>query len=173
MNAIPSVELKGRGGPCSRSGHRWRHFSKSGFTILEVALASFVMIYGIVTALTVLQASFRQIDSARYTTLAGQILQSQMEKLRLLNWAQLTDPTTGAVAFPTFTPDLAVASTAQLSHFTSCTQTIVDAPSPFTGTMKDITLTVTWYGSDGHQQSLSYYTRYGQNGLSDFFYTTH
>jgi hypothetical protein len=39
--------------------------------------------------------------------------------------------------------------------------------------MKDITLTATWKGSDGRTRSLTYFTRYGQSGLSDFFYTSH
>lgn len=141
------------------------------FTILEVMIAAFVLVLAFTSSLIVLQRGFQAIDSARYTTLAGQILQSQMEKIRLLNWSELTDPVNGPGAFPTFTPDVAVSS-AQLSHFT-CTQSITDAPAPFTGTMKDVTLTATWTGTDGRQQSLSYTTRYGQNGISDFFYTTH
>jgi Tfp pilus assembly protein PilV len=143
-----------------------------GFTLVEVAFASFVMALAIATSLTALQYSYKSIDRARYTTLAGQILQSQMEKLRLLTWAQLTDSVNGPIGSPTFTPDVSSVSAAQLSHFT-CTQTIADAPSPFNGTMKDITLTATWVGTDGRTQSLTYMTRYAQNGISDFFYTTH
>jgi len=175
MNASHPVVTAVRPPSPGRCRHGRFRQSSRGFTILEVALATFVMLFGIVTALTALQASFRQLDSARYTTLAGQILQSQMEKLRLLTWAQLTDSTNGPIAYPNFTPDVAVDPATQTlinTHFT-CTQAITDAPSPFTGTMKDITLTATWVGSDGHQQSLTYYTRYGQNGISDFFYTTH
>jgi type II secretory pathway pseudopilin PulG len=144
-----------------------------GFTLVEVALASCVMALAIASSLTALQSSYRSIDNARYTTLAGQILQSQMEKLRLLTWTQLTDPTNGPSVHSNFTPDVSAAVSAQLSHFTSCTQTITDAPAPFTGTMKDIALTATWIGTDGRQQSLTYMTRYGQNGISDFFYTAH
>jgi Tfp pilus assembly protein PilV len=155
---------------------------KKGFTLIEVVMASFVMMFGILSAMITVQASFKMIDRARYTTLAGQILQSQMEKLRLLTWSQLTDPVNGPVAHPNFTPDISLASssTAQINHFTpagggACTQTIADAtaPSVCAGTMKDITLTATWVGSDGRRQALSYVTRYAQNGISDFFYTTH
>lgn len=144
-----------------------------GFTLVEVAFAAMVLILAIATSLTALQYSYRSIDNARYTTLAGQILQSQMEKLRLLTWAQLTDPINGPVAHSNFTPDISATASAQLSHFTSCVQTITDAPAPFAGSMKDIALTATWVGTDGRPQSLTYLTRYGQNGISDFFYTTH
>jgi len=150
---------------------RRAHRAEKAFTILEVMTAASILVLTLTSSLIVLQRGFQAIDSARYTTLAGQILQSQMEKIRLLNWSQLTDPVNGPAASPTFTPDVATSS-AQLSHF-SCTQSITDAPSPFTGTMKDITLTATWTGTDGRRKSLSYTTRYGQNGISDFFYTTH
>ncbi len=167
----PAVRLPGHG-PQIVSGRTMPVPKTRGFTLVEVAFASFVMALAIATSLTALQYSFKSIDRARYTTLAGQILQSQMEKLRLLTWAQLTDSTNGPIGNPNFTPDVSSVSAAQLSHFT-CTQSITDAPSPFTGTMKDITVTATWVGTDGRTQSLTYMTRYAQNGISDFFYTTH
>ena len=152
----------------------------AGFTILEVAMAGFVLTLAIAGSITTLQVGFRAIDNARYTTLAGQILQSQMEKLRLLTWSQLTDSTSGPVAYTTFVPDVASSRTAQINRFTTstggagtCAQSITSAAAPFASTMKDITLTATWTGVDGKSHSLSYTTRYAQNGLSDFFYTSH
>ncbi len=170
LHPAPIAPREASVGPASDGRRRRR---THGFTLVEVAIAAFVMALAIATSLTALQYSYKLIDNARYTTLAGQILQSQMEKLRLLTWAQLTDPVNGPVAYPTFTPDVSLATSAQLSHFTSCTQTIVDAPSPFNATMKDITLSATWVGTDGRKHTLSYFTRYGENGISDFFYTAH
>lgn len=166
---IPSAALH-------RHPSRWSRGSREsdrGFTLVEVGIAALVMALAIATSLTTLQYSYKLIDDARYTTLAGQILQSQMEKLRLLTWDQLTDPTNGPIGHPTFTPDISLAASAELSHFTSCTQTITDAPSPYTGSMMDITLTATWTGTDGRPHNLSYLTRYAKNGISDFFYTVH
>ncbi len=155
----------------------------AGFTILEVAMAGFVLTLAIAGSITTLQMGYRAIDNARYTTLAGQILQSQMEKLRLLTWSQLTDSTSGPAAYSTFTPDVSASSTNQINRFKTtvggttttgtCYQSITAAPAPFASTMKDITLKATWTGVDGKSHSLSYTTRYGQNGLSDFFYTSH
>ena len=135
-------------------------------------VAASVMILCIASSLVVLQRGFMAIDNARYTTLAGQILQSQMEKLRMLTWAQLTDATNGPPTNGSFTPDISTSTTGQLANFT-CSEVIADAPSPYNGTMKDITLTATWKGSDGRNRTLTYSTRYGQNGISDFFYTSH
>ncbi len=154
-----------------------RRPARRGFTIIEVALALFVLAFVIAAALVTLQSGFKQLDNARYTTLAGQILQSQMEKLRLLNWNQLTNSTDGASTHNTFIPDVTADTETQAiiaAHFT-CTQTISAPPvsSPFHDTMRDITLTVTWSGTDRRVHSLSYVTRYGENGISDFFVTTH
>ncbi len=140
-------------------------------------MALFVLAFVIAAALVSLQTGFKQLDNARYTTLAGQILQSQVEKLRLLNWDQLTNSTNGATIHNTFIPDVSADPETQAiiaSRF-SCTQTIADPPvsSPYHDTMKDITLAVTWTGSDGRSHTLSYVTRYGQYGISDFFVTSH
>lgn len=149
------------------------------------------MVIALSSSLIVLQVGLRAIDTARYTTLAGQILQSQMEKLRLLTWTQLTYPGTargaggspagtgGPINFSSFAPDVSSVATTQIARFSAngetgrFLQTITDAPSPFTGQMKIITLTATWTGSHGQSHSLSYTTRYAKNGISDFFYTSH
>jgi type II secretory pathway pseudopilin PulG len=161
------------------------------FTLVEVALAASVMVMVIASSIIVLQYGMRAIDTARYTTLAGQILQSQMEKLRLLNWTQLTYPGTargvggspagtgGPINFSTFAPDVTSVSTAQINRFTAngeagrFLQSITDAPAPYADQMKIITLTATWIGSDGQSHSRSYTTRYVKYGISDFFYTSH
>lgn len=142
-------------------------------------MAASVLVLALSSSIIVLQYGLRAVDTARYTTLAGQILQSQMEKLRLLTWTQLTNSTYGPVAYSTFTPDLSDEATSQINRFKAggvagkCSQTIEDAEAPFATTMKKITLTATWTGIDGRSHSLSYITYYGKNGISDFFYTTH
>ncbi len=150
---------------------------RAAFTIVEVTLALFVLAFVIAAALVTLQTGFKQLDNARYTTLAGQILQSQVEKLRLLNWNQLTNSTDGANTHTNFIPDVSAdaATQALIASRFSCTQTIADPPtsSPYFGSVKDITLTVTWTGTDGRSQTLTYLTRYGKDGISDFFVTTH
>ncbi len=153
-----------------------------GFTIVEVMVAASVLVLVISSSLFVIQAGMRAIDTARYTTLAGQVLQSQMEKLRLLTWTQLTHATYGPVAFPTFAPDLTSSSTAQINRFTAggvvgrCAQSIT-APSTglatFDNAFRIITLTATWNGMDGRPHTLTYTTHYAKNGISDFFYTSH
>jgi hypothetical protein len=151
---------------------------RRAFTLVEVMLAASVMVLAICSSIMVLQQGLRALDTARCTTLAGQILQSQMEKLRLLNWSQFVDPTYGPVNFPTFPADVSTAPTTETKRFyvggvtSRCAQSIVSAAPPFDSRMKKITLTATWKGIDGRPHSLSYITYYGQYGLSDSFYTS-
>jgi Tfp pilus assembly protein PilV len=147
--------------------------SARAFTILEVMVAAMVMALTLTSSLQVLGYGLRAVDTARCTTLAGQILQSQMEKLRLLTWSQLTGAG-GPMSIASFTPDVtSVGTSNQISNFT-CTQSITYDPAAVYGnTMLDITLTAQWRGIDGRTHSRSYSTLYGQNGISDFFYTAH
>lgn len=173
---MPAVKISFKAG---RRIRRPSHQRRREFTIVEVMVAASVMVLTLASSLLVVQQGMRALDTARYTTLAGQILQSQMEKLRLLTWTQLTNTTSGPVAFSTFTPDLTATATSQIQRFTAggaagkCSQSIVDAPSPFDATMKIITLTAEWKGIDGTPHNLSYITHYGKSGIPDFFYTTH
>lgn len=180
------------------SKSRPKRSAEQGFTIVEVVIAAGVMIFAISTSLIALQYGMRAIDNARYTTLAGQILQSQIEKLRLLSFLQLTDTSNGPFTTDTsktyyissssswFTPDVGTSTTtAQLSNFkvngvsNRCLQTIA-LPSVADGSgttwdamMRVVTVTATWTGSDGRVHTLSYSTRFCRYGLSSFFYVSH
>jgi type II secretory pathway pseudopilin PulG len=164
-----------------RTGDRRRldFGSKRAFTIMEIMMAATVLVLSVSSSLIVLQQAIRAVDTARVTTIAGHVLQTQIEKLRLLTWAQLTSPGDGPIAYSAFSPDLADATSAQLSRFTvagergKCLQSITDAPAPFGSSMKVITLTASWSGLDGRSHSVSYTTQYARNGLSDFFYSRH
>src|SRR5688572_19425444 len=71
-----------RGNKCTIAEH--------AFTLVEVMMASVVMLFAIATSLTTLQYGLRSVDTARNTTIASQILQSSVELLRLQNWTQIT-----------------------------------------------------------------------------------
>lgn len=160
---------------------------------MEVIIATGVMILALSSSLIVVQQALRAIDTARYTTLAGQILQSQIEKIRMLNWSQLTDTTLGPGATTNvyFTPDVSSASTAQINRFDAgggagtFAQSISQpsaaysslplySSSTFDGAaitgMYVITVTAKWTGSDGRKHTLSYTTNYAYMGISDFFW---
>src|SRR3954464_6505469 len=108
----------------SRPSDRSRLRSNAGYTIMGVGITAMVLLLCISSSLVTLGYGYKAIDNARYTTLAGQILQSQMEKLRMLTWAQLTDPTRGPPASGSFTADVSASTSGMLSQFTALTQTI-------------------------------------------------
>lgn len=148
--------------------------NQAGFTLVEVMLASIIMVLGIATSLTTITFGMRAIDTARHSTLAAQIMQSEMENIRLLNWAQVTAlPASETVDISSIISS-GTSSTLDdtlnniIGKFT-CLRTITTPKA----NMREITLTVSWNGQDGRAHSNSYITRYCKDGLYDFYYTAH
>ncbi len=145
--------------------------------------ATAVMVLAIATSITTLQHGMRAIDTARNMTLAAQIMQSEIEILRLQNWAQIVALQTGQAstttptivsASETITTGTSTALDARLTTIASnfrCTRLVQDISGR--SNIKLITVGVSWNGLDGRAHSLSYQTRYAKNGLSDYFYTAH
>ena len=131
-----------------------------GFTILEVMVAATVLVFGLVTAISVGQRGLQAIDTARNLTTASQSMQSEIERLRLMSWAQIqTLQDSGATEVPLETDRGRIA----------CLRTIRDVKV----NMKEITLVASWNGYDGRPHVARLITRYGKTGLNDYFYTAH
>lgn len=152
--------------PSGNTPVRRRRPRESGFTIIEVAMASFVMAFGIATTIIAMQAGYKMIDVARGTTLASQVAQSEMERLRMLSWAQIEALPASANADLTsvFTTDPALAA-----QFTMV-RLAVDVPGKV-GSQREIALQVTWRSYDGRNHQRTFRTRYSKNGLYDYYYT--
>jgi hypothetical protein len=139
-------------------------------------MAAFVMAMGIVTSITTLQYGMRTVDTARNMTLAGQIMQSEMEILRLQNWAQIAALAGSATVDSSATITSGTSTTLDATLTTianrfTCTRQVADISGR--SDIKLITLTVSWTGLDGRAHRLSSETRYAKNGLSDYFYVSH
>lgn len=134
----------------------------AGFTLVEVMVASTVLVFGIVTAVTTSQRGLQALDTARNLTAASQIMQSEMERIRLLSWTQLqTLQQSGNTA-------VTLVAGTDPGRF-ACTREITDSKPD----MKQITLAANWRGYDGREHTARLITRYGKSGLNDYFYTTH
>lgn len=141
-----------------------RHLKTKGFTLVEVMAAATVMILIFVSSMAAITIGFRMLEDARMTTLAGQVLQSEMEDLRLMNW-----PTFDALpSNGTFSIQSSL-SNASFNKFT-CTRKISDLNAD--GTMKEITVAVTWQATNGNQRVRQYKTYIGEDGLNDYYYRT-
>ncbi len=141
-----------------------RRASTGAFTIAEVLLASTVLLLGIVTAITTLQRGLQASDTARNLSFATQLMQSEMERLRLKSWSQLEELQGSGDAAVTLDRSAADAA----ARF-SCTRAITNLKDD----MKEITLTAQWRGYDGRFHTARLVTRYGHNGLNDYISTVH
>ncbi|MBA4138043.1 MAG: hypothetical protein C0518_12055 [Opitutus sp.] len=139
--------------------------ARRAFTLLEVMVASVVLLFGIVSAIGAMQAGLQAMDRARHVALATQLLQSELEQLRLKNWTQL-ESLQAAGATATFTPDRNAGAAA--GRFT-CSRQIATLRAD----MKEITLTAEWRGYDGRPHTTRLITRYAKNGLNDYISTAH
>jgi Tfp pilus assembly protein PilV len=165
----------------SRFSAARRRRPDSGFTILEVAMASFVMAFGLATSIIAMQSGFKTIDIARGTTLASQILQSEMERLRLMSWTSihaLSTATDTTAPYPTGSPagvemfDGATyfSSNPDIAGKFTITRTVVhDTARP--DDVLYITISVTWTSIDGRSHTRSFQSMYAKDGLYDYYYT--
>jgi hypothetical protein len=151
--------------PSPRSPDPPRRRRCAGFTIAEVMVAGSVMVLAITTAITTMQSAFLALDTARGITTAGQILQSEIERMRLKDWAVID----GYAAGPTpLTVDPAISA-----HPTVGPRfTLERRVGAIHADLKEITLRVAWRGYDGRAHSRFYRTYYGRNGLYDYFYNS-
>ncbi len=141
----------------------------AGFTILEVAMASFVMAFGIATSIIAMQTGFKTVDVARGTTLASQILQSEIERIRLMSWTTVTDATTMMGENEVDLAAVFTTNAALADKFTLIRTVTDDASRP--GEAVIIQLTVAWKSYDGRSHSRSFQTIYVKDGLYDYYYT--
>ncbi|MEZ0218453.1 MAG: hypothetical protein ACAH89_15045 [Rariglobus sp.] len=148
---------------------------KAGFTIVEVAVAASVMVMVISTALIVMQTGFKALDSARKTTLAAQIIQSEMERVRMLSWSRVQTLSTASSSidlttiFPQNT-EIERKVLAQMQRTFTATRTITPL-TDYSSEVMEITIAITWKGIDGVTHNRSTKTRYCKNGLYNYYYT--
>ena len=141
----------------------WKH-AATAFTLLEVMVAAVVLVFSITTAMAAMERGFQALDTARNLTTSAQIMEDEMERLRLENWVQLQALQDSGGTAVTIDSSLGPAA----ARF-QCARVIRDLKPD----MKEITLTTTWHGTDGRLHTVSYLTRYGKNGLNDYYYTVH
>lgn len=144
-------------------GTRTRRKAVAAFTILEVALAAAIMAMGIATSINVMQRGFLSVDSARNITTAGQIMVSQMEQIRMLDWATVSAYSSDAT---TVTLDSVFSSNASIGNRFTLTRTVT-TPS---ANLLQITFTTSWKSIDGRTISRSMTTNYARYGIHDFIY---
>jgi len=150
--------------------------TSAGFTILEVALAATVMVLCISGAVFTLQRGTVAIDVARKTTLASQIIQSEMERIRLLSWTDISsipEDEKQEVDLANIFPVTTAADKAiyDLMDKTFDRSLEADTVAGTDGEIRRITITVSWVGNDGITRYRSSFTEYCKDGLYAYYYT--
>ena len=129
-------------------------------------MATGVLSLGIVTSILTIQAGFKFLDVARSTTLASQILQSEIERVRMMSWATVT----ALPASETFDGSTYFSTNPRVASRYRVTRTREqDATRP--DDVANITVSVQWTGADGRTQSRRFQAKYMKNGLYDYYYT--
>lgn len=129
-------------------------------------MATFVMAFGIASTIIAMQSGYKMIDVARGTTLASQVAQSEMERIRMLSWADIDAMEDKADVDLTsvFTTDPKLAAQFRMVR-------VAEDVAGKEDTQREITLYVTWTSYDGRSHQRSFKTRYSKNGLYDYYYT--
>jgi Tfp pilus assembly protein PilV len=140
---------------------------QKAFTILEVVMATFVMGFGIATAIISMQWGFRHLELARGSTIASQIIQSHIEQLRMMNFATIAAlPASyvvdGATNFTT-NPNLQGKYT--------LTRTRTPESGARAAEVMTINVSVSWRSYDGRNHTRSFTCLFAKNGLYDYYYT--
>lgn len=140
-------------------------------TMAEVLIAAVLLAFVVMTSLTALSQAYAFTRHARMVTLAGQIVQSVMEDLRLRNYNDLK-------VYAAQSQPVSFTSTLASERFSSSfTQgfalsgqftTLVASAPPQLGKIS-VTLTVTW-SEQGSQFTRSLATYFTEKGLSDYYY---
>ena len=144
---------------------RHRRQKKNGMTLIEVMMGALVLILVFISTFTVIQRGFEMIDVSRNTGLAGQILQSEIEDIRLKNWANLPADGTTDITLPAAFN--AVASRFAATRTVESVNESVDALGEIT--MKKVTVQVTWTAYTGRTHTRRYETYYTKGGLNDYY----
>lgn len=140
-------------------------------TISEVLIAAVLLGFVVMTSLTALSQAYGFTRHARMVTLAGQIVQSAMEDLRLRNFSELK--TYAAQSQPVNFASL-LASERFASNFTTGFTmngqfTTLVASTPGQLGKISVTLNIAWV-EQGTTFNRSLTTYFGEKGLSDYFY---
>lgn len=142
-----------------------------GMTIMEVLIASTLLVFTIGSSISALTAGMGYMRHARMTTLANQITQSAMEQLRLANYAAIS--TYAATVQPVNFDSLIVSDNFASGFTTGMTvrvkfTTLVASASGTLGKTL-LTITTTWSenGTTYTRKTTSIFT---EKGMSDYIY---
>ncbi|HWA28371.1 MAG TPA: prepilin-type N-terminal cleavage/methylation domain-containing protein, partial [Lacunisphaera sp.] len=112
----------------------------NGFTLVEVMMASVILVVGLIGTIQIVTVGSEMMATARRQTIAAQILEHEIGKLRLESWATISALTDSAAA--TYTSDQASLNTAIAGSGVSFT--LERDVTQVTTDLYEVAFTVTW-----------------------------
>lgn len=142
--------------------NRNRIASIQGFTLVEVMMASVIILMVLMGGFGALIQGSRLIEVSRDETRVSQVLQSEIEELRSYDWATLV----ALNAESTYSPN---------SSFTDSYSTRFSVKRKIatrSSLQKCVTMQVSWTDNRGTSHMREYITLISKDGLYDFYYRT-
>ena len=145
--------------------------SRRGFTLVELMVAMVCVGIVLVAAFTSAAQGRHMLEDARDMTRVGQILQSQMEDLRMLSWEDLEAAeaaASGGWAAMTLSREF-VESYGEKYSIQRRIATRVDGATVYAD-QKEIMVKVTWEGPRGETHTRTTATWFTHGGMHDYLY---
>ena len=179
---IPHLKLLSASGPTLgwREKYRRHALPKSnpilrrnrGFTIVEVMMAATILVVGFIGMIEAMTLGSSMMDTARRQTLATQIINHEIERLRFSDWTTVSGLPTASTTI-TIDDQFTAAIAASGANYTLART--VTSPDPATN-LREVNFVVTWVVTTSRRTAggspLSFtYTRsnsayFGKNGLN-------
>ncbi|MFH1497593.1 MAG: hypothetical protein ABII82_07180 [Verrucomicrobiota bacterium] len=138
-----------------------------GLTLIEVMLSAGLLAFGLIAAIVCIQISTRDLDVARTATAVAQVMQNELERLRMEDW----DGISALPAQEVIDLGVTFAADSVLGGRVVVTREVADVAD--FADMKEIVIRANWTSAvDGRPYERTYRMRYTKNGLHDYYYSS-
>jgi len=131
---------------------------QAGFSLIELMVALFVFSIAMTGGYACIKMGIDLVDNSRHNTRAAQIMQSEIERVRSMAWADLT-------ALSSSPTSVVISSDFSQAGYTAYSMTRAVTGS---GSSRKITLVIAWDAIGGRTYSKTYVTQYTQGGIYDY-----
>jgi len=135
---------------------------ESGFTLVEVIVAMAIFSMVIAGGLVGISRGYELIGNSRDYTRISQILQSEVETLRTLSWAD----------FKLLAADEIISINSQFDIAAYDAYTVRREIVAESATLKRVQISVSYTSKQGKTVTLKHLTYFTSGGLNDYFYRT-
>jgi uncharacterized protein (TIGR02598 family) len=136
-----------------------------GFTLIEVALGVTILAVGFMGMVEGMVVGYEMLETAHNQTLAAQIIQGEVEYLRMQPWSTIQSLSSTSAANLSNYTEFASTSLASVAGTKLTFARQMAASDPHTN-LRQVTMTVTWTSFTGKSHSRSCSAYLGKYGLN-------